>query len=93
MPKEKANTEVEKIQYLNRHCYTNENSEKAKSESLHKRISGQLRLPLAFILASQRVFYVCLFGGAKRRHLSMTSTRHGAKSIIYSNLIYIGCHQ
>lgn len=32
------------------------NSEKAKSERLHKRVSGQLRLPLAFILASQRVF-------------------------------------
>ena len=54
------------------------NSENAKSESMPKRISGQLRLPLAFILASQRVFYVCLSGGAKRRHLSMTSTRRGA---------------
>ena len=42
MPNEKANTEVEKIQYLNRPCNTNENSEKAKSE----------RLPLAFILVS-----------------------------------------
>ncbi len=35
------------------------NSEKAKSERLHKRISGQLRLPLAFILASQRVVQTC----------------------------------
>ena len=59
MPNEKANKEVENIQYLNRHCYTNENSEKAKSESLPKRISGQLRLPLAFILASQRVILTC----------------------------------
>ena len=59
MPNEKANTEVEKIQYLNRHCNTNENSEKAKSESMPKRISGQLRLPLAFILASQRVIQTC----------------------------------
>ena len=59
MPNEKANTEVEKIQYLNRHCNINENSEKAKSERLPKRISGQLRLPLAFILASQRVVQTC----------------------------------
>ena len=35
------------------------NSEKAKSERLPKRISGQLRLPLAFILASQRVIQAC----------------------------------
>ena len=59
MPNEKANKEVEKTQYLNRHCNINENSEKAKSERLHKRISGQLRLPLAFILASQRVVQTC----------------------------------
>ena len=59
MPNEKANKEVEKIQYLNRHCNTNENSEKAKSERLPKRISGQLRLPFAFILASQRVVQAC----------------------------------
>ena len=59
MPNEKANKEVEKIQYLNRHCNKNENSEQAKSERLPKRISGQLRLPLAFILASQRVVQTC----------------------------------
>ena len=35
------------------------NSEKAKSESMPKRISGQLRLPLAFILASPRVVQTC----------------------------------
>ena len=59
MPNEKANKEVEKNTKLYRHCNTNENSEKAKSERLHKRISGQLRLPLAFILASQRVIKTC----------------------------------
>ena len=32
MPNEKANKEVEKIQYLNRHCNINENSEKAKAK-------------------------------------------------------------
>ena len=56
MPNEKANKEVEKIQYLNRHCNTNENSEKAKSERLPKRISGQLRLPLAFIFSKLKSF-------------------------------------
>ena len=49
MPNEKANTEVEKIQYLNRHCNINENSEKAKAKVCPSESAGNFAcLSLSF---------------------------------------------
>ena len=46
-------------------------------------ISREVRRATTVVLVSRSAFRfvdgVCLSGGAKRRHLSMTSTRHGAK--------------
>ena len=48
--KRKANKEVEKMQYLNRHCNINENSEKAKSESMPSGLAGNFAcLSLSFL--------------------------------------------
>ena len=80
MPNEKANKEVEKIQYLNRHCNTNENSEKAKKRKYAQADQRATSLASRFYFSKSKSYLdVCLSGGAKRRHLSMTSTRRGAK--------------
>ncbi len=55
-----------------------------KSGRFRKRFSAKLRFALAFRSAFRFCYGVCLSGGAKRRHLSMTSTRHGAK---HTNLV------
>ena len=56
-----------------------ENTRERKSGRFRKRFSAKLRFALVFRSAFRFCYGVCLSGGAKRRHLSMTSTRRSAK--------------
>ena len=59
MPNEKANTEVEKMQYLNRHCNTNENSEKAKAKACTSGSAGISARPRFSVLRPYESMQAC----------------------------------
>ena len=66
-------------QFGTRYAKQRKISERAKSGEMPKAVQRASPLALAFPFATFRIYSgVCLSGGAKRRHLSMPSTRHGA---------------
>ena len=63
----------------NNEAVLRKNMRERKSGEFRKRFSAKLRFALAFRSAFRFCYGVCLSGGAKRRHLSVTSTRRGRK--------------